>query len=412
MDDRRIREKVHTAVEQHCAASGVQPNPILARRVLAAAQEKGEKTVTKKFSIGFILVIILLLTTLTAVAVEWLSGRQVVEQVAVPIARENDQKNYSHEELAQLIAALNENGITLDEGSALMQAFQAGKGYWERDVIQVICTAAFGGTEDTWNIEQKHWYGEMLLAIGAWEQNLWLLPGEGEMTPEEARAHGIKALNDAFQTDLPLESNENWLIREVFELVWDEETHAFPPEKAQWCFWYTDRSTDRLEYSVTLSRDGRIIDTWQNTPAPQADGLPSPTVPPLYEKEAVAIEMYGCVMHYWPDEVKIEVYGAPYAIPSKTAYDQALTIAEKAISDSFGPEALARLGEYQTGLMHQSIKDAENGITQWIWDFMISTDPEFLSDGYRVQFYQTVNDHTGEIFTMDLWVETANIGNG
>ena len=89
-----------------------------------------------------------------------------------------------------------------------------------------------------------------------------------------------------------------------------------------------------------------------------------------------------------------------------------MTIAEKAISDSFGPEALARLGEYQTGLMHQSIKDAENGITQWIWDFMISTDPEFLSDGYRVQFYQTVNDHTGEIFTMDLWVETANIGNG
>ncbi|MBE5786807.1 MAG: hypothetical protein E7324_04620 [Clostridiales bacterium] len=412
MDDKLVRAKVHTAVQQHCHASGVQPNPFLAQRVLAAAQEKGDKAVTKKFSIGFILVIILLLITLTAVAVELLSGRQVVEQVAVPIAQKNDQKNYSHEELTQLLAALNENGITLDEGSILMQAFQAGKGYWERDVIQAICISAFGGPENAWSIEQKHWYGEMLLAIGAWNQNLWLLPGEGDMTVEEARAHGVRALKNAFQTDLPLDSNEYWLIQEVYELVWDEETDAFPAEKAQWCFWYTNRSTDRMEYSVTLSRDGQIIDIWRNSSAPQAENHSSSTIVPLYEKEAVAIEMYGSVMHYWPNEVKIKVYGTPYTIPSQAAYAQALAIAEKSIADSFGPEALTQLGDYKIGLMHQAIKDEEKGVTQLHWDFMFTTDTQFLSDGYRVQFRQTINEQSGEILTYELCVETANIGNG
>ena len=61
MDDKLVRAKVHTAVQQHCATSGVQPNPYLAQRVLAAARDEGVPVVKKKLSLGLVFILILLL---------------------------------------------------------------------------------------------------------------------------------------------------------------------------------------------------------------------------------------------------------------------------------------------------------------------------------------------------------------
>ena len=122
--------------------SGLQENPFLAQRIMNA--EKGEIKVKKKLTLSMVLVIALLLIAVTALAVALLSPKEIVEQVAVPVAQNNDQENYTYEELADLIRTLNENGITLDEGSKIVQAFQAGHGYWEGDTIKEICRAAFG----------------------------------------------------------------------------------------------------------------------------------------------------------------------------------------------------------------------------------------------------------------------------
>lgn len=69
MDDNRIREQIHHAVQHHCDHAGVQPNPYLAQRVLNAAHEKGEVRVKKKLSVGFIVTIVLLAVTLCSVAI-------------------------------------------------------------------------------------------------------------------------------------------------------------------------------------------------------------------------------------------------------------------------------------------------------------------------------------------------------
>ena len=44
----------------------------------------------KKLTVGLILVIVLILTTLTAMAIELMTGKEVVEQVAVPMAQNNE----------------------------------------------------------------------------------------------------------------------------------------------------------------------------------------------------------------------------------------------------------------------------------------------------------------------------------
>ena len=126
----------------------------------------------KHMHVSAALVIALLLSMITvgAVAAVLLSGTQVVEQVAVPMALQNDtdtlEDSYSPEELAQLIQTLNENGITLEENDHIMRAFHAGEGYWEEEVIMEICRQAFGGSFTAWTVEEKHWFEDVMVQIG------------------------------------------------------------------------------------------------------------------------------------------------------------------------------------------------------------------------------------------------------
>ena len=105
----------------------------------------GGNKVKRKLTYSLVLAIVLLLIAATALAVALLSPKEIVEQVAVPVAQNNDHENYTHEELAELIRTLNENGITLDEGSRIMRAFNAGHGYWEQDTIREICISPSSG---------------------------------------------------------------------------------------------------------------------------------------------------------------------------------------------------------------------------------------------------------------------------
>lgn len=70
MDDKLVRAKVHTAVQQHCAKSGVQPNPYLAQRVLAAAREGRKGIVIRTNKLILLIAAILILMTTLAVALE------------------------------------------------------------------------------------------------------------------------------------------------------------------------------------------------------------------------------------------------------------------------------------------------------------------------------------------------------
>ncbi len=565
MREAEEREIFRNAVDRRL--SGLQENPFLAQRIMNA--EKGEIKVKKKLTLSMVMVIVLLLIAVTALAITLLSPREIVEQVAVPMAQSNTQENYTYEEMKELITALNENGITLDEGSRMMQAFNAGRGFWERETVEEICYSAFGHDQGKWNLEQRHWYGEMMVAIGAWDINTQLLPEDGELTQDEARILAAETLQNIYGVILPAESDENWQIVESFQLSWDAATNTFPRESACWSIWYYHRATDNADYMVTFDRHGQnpettrarylenidttnvytamddlakreggvtqwSIETWaecgeliRDLPvtgsvawlyqhagyrlppeeaiateqayaiardATGATGLVEESIiccsdhdRPIYkicqkvffggvqnggqydavwcleldcmtgeilakqeysydpesnfmmmyvpisllsevpdfgeaarEEEAEqqaypyeqAEEQYGPLIWFWPLSVQAEVLGEPHAVPSQAEQDRALEIAMQAVIDEFGEDALAVMGAYHTGVIHQVFDDmSENGCMQLNWDFMFTTDPEYLSDGYRVQFVQMVYQN-GEEEIRDMIVEHANLGNG
>lgn len=407
MSDQRDKRFVQESIDS--GLSAMQGDPWLAQRITNQERTSGF-IVKRKLSVGLVLAIVLMLIAVTALAVALLTPKEVVEQVALPMARDNGQANYSYDELKELLTALNENGITLDEGSRLMQAFNAGHGYWERDALREICLSAFGPSEGAWTIEQRHWYGEMMVAIGAYGMNINLIPEEGDMTIAEAHTCAVRALEDAFHINLPEKSDEDWIIYEFFNLVYDIETDSFPPEKAVWHFVYIDRGTDEMVYDVLFDRAGENIIT-EKQAEDDANARAADIGSLLYPKEQEAIEQYGEIMYFWPREVLADVYGDDYTIPAQEEYENALRLAENAIKDKYGADALIQLGAYRVGVLHKRFDDIEMDRIQHNWDFMFSTDPEFLSDGYRVQFVQFLYSDGTEVID-EVIAEPGNMGNG
>lgn len=577
MKELEMKERVQTALNAQLSFLCTSPSQ---REQLIETAMEGRKVKKTKLSFALILAMILCLLTAGALAAVLLSGQEIVEKLAVPMAQSSKHENYTHEELQELMTALNENGITLDEGSTLMQAFRTGHGYWERDTIEEICRAAFGGRENGWTVEQKHWYGEMMVSIGAWDNNYYLLPGEDDMTVEEARALAARLLNEAYGADLPKESDDQWRIDEVFNRVCVYDENGQESWEDQWSFWFVNRRTDNVDYDVTFDRDGGEQETWRAhyleeintknwavamddltdregnctgwgvetwaefgdliqgtdpkgrngwlyqhagyrlppkgaiTPeqakeialkemdygeitgkvydhvicctdgdrpiykvnhrvifnaedldrggrydavwclevdcmtgkvldkrefvtgpagdfmmmyvpfslleeAPAADNenpavsQAEQRVMELAKKEEEAMKEYGNNLYFWPPEVQQAVYGGAQSVPTQEEYDRALKIAMDAIAAQYGPDALKELGDYQVGMLHRRFDDEkENGCRQLDWDFMFTTDPEFLSDGYRVQFIQLIYAKDDLETVRDLIVEHANMGNG
>ena len=103
----------------------------------------GGYKVKRKLSYGLVLAIVLLLAAATAAAVALLSPKEVVEQVAVPMAQENDpdwrvNMEFSAEELETFIRKANEIGIEIDDSHPLMDALRNGAGYDEEEASMEV----------------------------------------------------------------------------------------------------------------------------------------------------------------------------------------------------------------------------------------------------------------------------------
>lgn len=260
MDEQKLRDQVHFAIDTHSPA--YSPDPYRVQRVLHASEIGGKLIVKNKLSFGFVLLLAFMFMSLTALAVALLTGTQIVEQVAVPMAQENDtetytQESYTHEELVRLIQTLNENGITLNEDANIMRALQNGQGYWEEETLMAICREAFGGNFSTWSIEEKHWFDNMTVQIGFKEKNPYLIPGEGDMSIPEAKAYAAKLLKDEYGVELPVENNEKWMIWEWFYAPWTDTEGNHP---ATWKFEYVNKETNMVVYSAKFDRDGNVIE--------------------------------------------------------------------------------------------------------------------------------------------------------
>lgn len=245
MNNEMMKERIQQALNSEL--SGLRTSPMERDRLYENAI--GGTKVKRKLTAGLVLALVLVLMMAAAVAAVLLTRQEIVEQVAVPMAMENDQGagvegSYTPEQLAQLIQTLKENGFTMEENNRLMQSIRNRQGYWEKETLMEICRQAFGGNFYTWTLEQQDWYQHLMVDIGFYESYDPCLPGEGNMKYEEAEAFAFTALKQEYGDDLHPEDREIYTLSRQF--YHDIENGG----KATWSFTLDPKDVDHGMYSI------------------------------------------------------------------------------------------------------------------------------------------------------------------
>ena len=259
MDEYRENvKKVQKALNQDAAF--IQPNPYLAQRVLNAANaeciRKGGVGLRHKYPIGMVLIIIMLFVTATAVAVVLLTASQFVETEVIPVAQNNDAATvnewFSNEELEHIISVAKDNNIVISE--QLTKNLQRGQGYNEAEVIQSLLRDEFGRDYAAWTIEEKHWFGEVMVAIGFWETNMSCLPGAGDIVCDKAIEIAQNFIAENYGDDISDE--ETWTRLVTYNAMLTDEGSLQP---AVWFMEFVPESPMHNKYQITINSKGDVL---------------------------------------------------------------------------------------------------------------------------------------------------------
>lgn len=259
MDEYRENvKKVQKALNQDAAF--IQPNPYLAQRVLndvnAESNGKGGVGFRHKYPIGVVLIIIMLFTTVSAVAVVLLTASQFVETEVIPVAQNNDtaivNEWFSNEELEHIISVAKENNIAISE--QLTKILQSGQGYYEAEVIQSLLRDEFGHDYAAWTIEQKHWYGEVMVAIGFWGTNTSCLPEAGDIVYDKAVEIAQNFIAENYGDDISDE--ETWTRWGTYNATLTDEGSLQP---AVWFLEFVPASPMHNKYQITINSKGEVL---------------------------------------------------------------------------------------------------------------------------------------------------------
>jgi len=264
MDEKKLREQVHDAIDTHSPA--YTADPYLVQRVLnkeRAMQGKGGIVVKKKLSVGFILMMAIMLLSATALAAALL-WQDAGEKIA-PMERENGYYDtWNADAKLELVKTLYDLGELKDNPDAEKVLNRSDMPEAEKNALcDSIMTSYVGGSPDTvtllsmlerlhgdmdtWPMEDKVWYNELLRTneMLSPEDTNYVLPQTGEVTQEEAV--------EAAKTFLNGKGTENL-------------------EKAQVEATMTEETRDRFYGETQISQKGRRV--WSIVFRLEEKGLP------------------------------------------------------------------------------------------------------------------------------------------
>ncbi len=404
MKDELERQKFHEAIDK--TLSGLQENPFLVQRVRALDQGKDKIMIKRKIPAGIIIAIVMLLLTATAVAAVVFSSQQFVEEVAVPNAVENDSSInvngfYSAEQLSDMIKVLSENGITFEENSSIMQSLHSGHSYYEEEFIMAVCAQAFGGSYYSWTLEQQDWFEGVMVEIGWYETRQVRMPGDGNMTYEEAETFAFTALKAKFGEELEPDNRNVYRLLRSFYI--DIESGG----RAKWAFTLDPLDLYHGRYSVEFFDDDPA-----RTAFLRENALPDWTQPYTGDELMNAFrDVYSWNMAQWPQSIWHQFHEmmltaqqdsssvndtqyrgyqlADYPMPGEgekeLSREEAVAIAKETLRNERAVMNSAVLTEYE-------------GSREWLVGMMVYTDDEGADDPSDL-YVIAVDSRSGEIIS-------------
>ena len=247
-------EQIQNAIDT--TLSGLKDDPRLAQRVIRAARQM--ETPKRKRFYGMVLAALLLLLAATAVAAAYLSAQQFVQQEVLPLAQENDadgyEEKFSNQELAEIVRLARENGIALSD--EMMAAFENGYGYYEQSAIMEIVSTALGKKYYSWSIEEKYWFGEVMVLLGFRTDNPCRLPSGDDASQQDCLSVIQRDILETYGDDIT--DSSIWEQSISFETLSEDNATQSQPH------WYFQFLCLQKVYRTTMHRNGMVQSTSQS----------------------------------------------------------------------------------------------------------------------------------------------------
>ena len=288
----------------------------------ARSVKEEEQPMKKKISFALVLAIVLILASVTALAVTL--SNKYFEGVAVIEAKSGAYEDWSYEEKKALLSLMKEYGVAMDGekadrllkgegGETALDAFMAEQ-YGIDGRIDVITLAGILEKElgwiDDWTHEQRAWYTQVLIDNGMMggDDDIFRMPGKDAVTPEQAIAAAKAEILKVWTLD---ESD-----LKDYQVKWDYLTHASDKEEKllhyDIRFIPAARDNGEFTYYCSVAKDGHILTKDENrlteSPAEQkasrekaAHSL-DPEADELLEKYETDHGMDRRGLRYWPLE--------------------------------------------------------------------------------------------------------------
>ncbi len=214
MNQEKLRERVHAGIDRHCAP--LTADPYRVQRVLSAAHQEGEPIVKKKISASFILALVMILCTVTALAV--VTIRETGRFFAQTEQAIGDYIDWPVEKKAAVVCELMDEGYigenavrkrlrdgTLSLEEAVRVADEAIAEFTGEDARHAsflsVMSIAWGPFEQ-WSQEQKAWYSQIMTDVGAQTDGKTYYAGvTGALSEQEAIAIAKKEIARGFGMD-------------------------------------------------------------------------------------------------------------------------------------------------------------------------------------------------------------------
>lgn len=220
-----------------------------------------------------VLVIMLILASVTALAVVLLSMRTIVEDHAIPVAQRTEDAHYTWQETNQLIQLANENGIVFSpETQAFINELHTeGSGYFKDEFIYDLARTEFGSDMRTWTDGQRRWLSSSLQATGSADSSTQVIIPDADPQRLEAEDAAMRHIWRRYSSEAPLDDQNRYT---VFTQCW----YGHPGNYQEGIYWVVtffpkDEEGD-TQYIVYLKDDMTVFSVINNAVSvmPQEQG--------------------------------------------------------------------------------------------------------------------------------------------
>lgn len=261
MTERELRDALREGLSGCSFPRGRQENVL--------RQLRGEEKMTRKLSVGLVLLLVLALAAVTALAVT--VSRQYFADLAQLQFESGYYDDWSLKEKETMVDIMRDNSMMDDDTASALKAggesaideYMIGR-YGINGRSDVIGLYAILDKElgaiDTWSMEQKAWYSQLLKEHGLLgsDEEIYLMPGDEAIAPEEAIAIARAAIEEAWE--LP----DNALAG--YESAWEYMTFADDADGSMTHYSITFRNGDSADgsYHCSVSPTGHVLSSADN----------------------------------------------------------------------------------------------------------------------------------------------------